>query len=39
LLDEQRNTLGRQRIAHLRDEMRAYDRQNEAPPITRSPRW
>ncbi len=39
LLDEQRNTLGRQRIAHLRDEMRAYDRQHESPPITRSPRW
>lgn len=39
LLDEQRNALGRQRIAHLRDEMRAYDRQNEAPPITPGPRW
>ncbi|MEZ0470261.1 cell division protein ZipA [Luteimonas salinilitoris] len=39
LLDEQRNALGRQRIAHLRDELRAYDRQHEAPPITRSPRW
>ncbi len=39
LLDEQRNALGRQRVAHLRDEMRAYDRQHEAPPITRSPRW
>ncbi len=39
VLDEQRNALGRQRIAHLRDEMRAYDRQHEAPPLTRSPRW
>ncbi|GAA4864809.1 cell division protein ZipA [Luteimonas vadosa] len=39
LLDDQRSALGRQRIAHLRDEMRAYDRQHEAPPITRSPRW
>ncbi|NZA27335.1 cell division protein ZipA [Luteimonas sp. SJ-92] len=39
LLDEQRNALGRQRIAHLRDELRAYDRQREAPPLTRSPRW
>ena len=39
LLDEQRNALGRQRISHLRDELRAYDRQNEVPPITRSPRW
>ncbi len=39
VLDEQRNALGRQRIAGLRDEMRAYDREHEAPPITRSPRW
>ncbi|HET6602777.1 MAG TPA: cell division protein ZipA [Xanthomonadaceae bacterium] len=27
--DEQRNTLGRQRIAHIRDELRAYDRKRE----------
>ena len=39
LLDEQRNALGRQRIAHIRDELRAYDRQHEAPPITRPSRW
>jgi cell division protein ZipA len=39
VLDESRNALGRQRIQHLRDELRAYDRQHEAPPITRSPRW
>jgi cell division protein ZipA len=39
LLDESRNALGRQRVQHLRDELRAYDRQHEAPPITRSPRW
>lgn len=39
LLDEQRNAIGRQRVQHLRDELRAYDRQHEAPPITRSPRW
>lgn len=39
VLDEQRNTLGRQRIAHIRDELRAYDRQREAPPLTRSSRW
>ncbi|WP_242107769.1 cell division protein ZipA [Luteimonas aquatica] len=39
LLDEQRNALGRQRIAHLREELRTYDRQHESPPITRSPRW
>lgn len=29
VLDEQRNALGRQRIAHIRDELRAYDRQQE----------
>ena len=39
LLDEQRNALGRQRVAHLREELRNYDREQEAPPITRSPRW
>lgn len=39
VLDEQRNALNRQRIAHLREELRTYDRQHEAPPITRSPRW
>jgi cell division protein ZipA len=39
LLDESRNALGRQRIAHLRDELRAYDRQHEVAPVTRNPRW
>lgn len=39
VLDESRNALGRQRIAHLRDELRAYDRQHEVSPITRNPRW
>jgi cell division protein ZipA len=39
LLDESRNAIGRQRIAHLRDELRAFDRQHEVAPITRSPRW
>ncbi|MFC7301164.1 cell division protein ZipA [Cognatiluteimonas weifangensis] len=39
LLDEQRNAIGRQRIQYLRDELRAYDRQHEAPPLTRPPRW
>ena len=39
VLDEQRNGLGRQRIAGLRDELRAWDREHEAPPVTRSPRW
>ena len=29
LLDEERNALGRQRIANIRDDMRAYDRQRE----------
>ena len=39
LLDEQRNALGRQRIAGLRDELRAWDREHSVPPVTRSPRW
>jgi len=39
VLDESRNALGRQRIAGLRDELRAWDREHEAPPVTRSPRW
>ena len=38
VLDEERNALGRQRIAHIRDELRAYDRQNLAPPLSK-PRW
>jgi len=29
VLDEERNALGRQRIAHIRDELRAYDRETE----------
>lgn len=29
LLDSERNALGRQRIANIRDELRAYDRQRE----------
>lgn len=39
VLDESRNAIGRQRIAHIRDELRAYDRQHEVPPITRNTRW
>jgi cell division protein ZipA len=39
VLDGDRNALGRQRIAHIRDELRAYDRQHEAPPLTRPGRW
>jgi cell division protein ZipA len=29
LLDEERNALGRQRIAHIREELRAFDRRRE----------
>ena len=33
VLDEGRNALGRQRIAHIRDELRAWDRQQERQQI------
>ncbi len=33
LLDEERNALGRQRIANIRDELRAYDRAREKAVI------
>jgi len=33
VLDEERNGLGRQRIAHLRDELRAWDRKQERQNI------
>ena len=33
VLDEDRNALGRQRIAHLRDELRAWDRKQERSHI------
>ncbi len=39
VLDEARAALGRQRIAQIRDELRAYDRQREAPPLTKPARW
>ena len=39
VLDDSRNALGRQRVAHIRDELRAYDRQHQAPPLTKPPRW
>ena len=39
VLDDSRNTLGRQRIQHIREELRGYDRQDEAPPLTKAPRW
>lgn len=34
LLDEDRNALGRQRVAGLREELRAWDRQHEGSVIT-----
>ncbi len=33
VLDEERNALGRQRIQHIRDELRNYDRQQERNQI------
>lgn len=39
LLDEQRNTLGRQRIAHIREDMRQYDRDRSDNLAERTPRW
>ena len=39
VLDEERNALGRQRVQHIRDELRAYDRQHAAPPLSKSNRW
>ncbi len=39
VLDDSRNELARQRIAHIRDDLRAYDRQHQAPPLTKPPRW
>jgi cell division protein ZipA len=39
VLDDERNALGRQRIQHIRDELRAYDRQHSAPPLSKPTRW
>lgn len=39
VLDDSRNALSRQRIQHIREELRSYDRQNEAPPLNKPPRW
>ena len=39
VLDEDRNALGRQRIQHIREELRQYDRQHAAPPLGRGARW
>jgi cell division protein ZipA len=33
VLDEERNALGRQRIAHIRDELRGWDRGHEGKEI------
>jgi cell division protein ZipA len=33
VLDEERNTLGRQRVAHIRDELRSYDRKQEKQQV------
>lgn len=38
LLDEDRNALGRQRVAGLREELRAWDRQHEGHEIGMPPR-
>ena len=38
LLDEDHNALGRQRIAGLREELRAWDRRHEGEPIRMPPR-
>lgn len=34
VLDEERNALGRQGIAHIRDQLRGWDRDHEGPEIT-----
>lgn len=34
VLDEERNALGRQRVAHIRDELRGWDRDHEGKEIT-----
>lgn len=39
VLDDSRNALGRQRVAHIRDELRTYDRQRQAPAPAKAPRW
>lgn len=38
LLDEDHNALGRQRIAGLREELRAWDRRHEGEPVRTPPR-
>lgn len=38
VLDEERSALGRQRIAHLRDELRGWDREHEGEEVVIRPR-
>ncbi|MDY1547464.1 cell division protein ZipA [Luteibacter sahnii] len=37
VLDEERNALGRQRVAHIRDELRGWDRGHEGEEVTFGP--
>jgi cell division protein ZipA len=37
VLDEQRNALGRQRIAHIREDLRRYDRKRSGEVV--GARW
>ncbi len=39
VLDEERSALGRQRVQYIRDELRAYDRQNVVPVAGKPTRW
>ncbi|WP_256644988.1 cell division protein ZipA [Thermomonas paludicola] len=39
VLDEERNALGRQRIQHIREELRSYDRQATVAPLGKGARW
>lgn len=39
VLDEERNALGRQRVQHIRDELRAYDRQRAVEAPIKPARW
>ena len=39
VLDQERNALGRQRIQHIREELRGYDRQHAVPPLGKPTRW
>ncbi|HRO62478.1 cell division protein ZipA [Thermomonas sp.] len=39
VLDQERNALGRQRVQHIREELRGYDRQHIVPPLGKPARW